>query len=134
MGRHPVAVVSVVNLALKTGRETYRWHTGLIDTLELRRRMGTHVGTLGGGLAGAAAGSAAGTVLAPGFGTVIGAFCGGMVGENLGGKAGRAAIVQVESTWTPPSSTPPSSTPPSTPSGEPTTTGSSPTDNPRRTL
>ena len=98
--RHPVAVVTVVNLCLKTGRETYRWHSGLIDTVEYRRRLGTHMGTMSGGLAGAAAGSAAGTAFAPGLGTIIGAFCGGMVGESLGGKAGRAVVEHAEATWT----------------------------------
>ncbi len=101
LGRHPVAVVTVVNLALKTSRDTYRWHTGLIDTLELRRRLGSHFGTMGGGLAGAAAGSAAGTAFAPGLGTVLGAFAGGVIGESLGNKAGRAAIEQAEVLWTP---------------------------------
>ena len=121
LGRHPVAVVSVVNLALKSGRETYRWHAGMIDTLELRRRLGTHVGTMSGGLAGAAAGSAAGTVVAPGLGTILGAFAGGLVGETLGGKAGRATVEKAESAWTPP----PPTEPPE---------GSSPSDTARRTL
>ena len=107
LGRHPVAVVSVVNLALKSGRETYRWHTGLIDTIEFRRRVGSHVGTMGGGLAGAAAGSAAGTAVAPGLGTILGAFAGGVVGETLGAKAGRKAVEQAQSAMTPPPPTEP---------------------------
>ena len=122
LGRHPVAVVTVVNLALKTGRETYRWHNGLIDTLELRRRLGMHVGTMGGGLAGAAAGSAAGTAVAPGLGTILGAFAGGVIGETLGGKAGLAVIEQTEGSSR---GAPPPHDPPSSPT---------PTDHPRRTL
>ena len=121
LGRHPVAVVSVVNLALKTGRETYRWRSGLIDSIELRRRLGVHVGTMGGGMAGAAAGSAAGTAVAPGLGTILGAMAGGMIGENLGGKAGQVAIEQAERKWTPP----PPTEPPS---------GSDPSDTTHRTL
>lgn len=98
LGRHPVVVVTTVNLALKAGRETYRWRSGIIDAPELRRRLGGHVGTMGGSLAGAAAGSAAGTAFAPGLGTVLGAFCGGLIGENLGGRAGRTVVEKVEGT------------------------------------
>ncbi len=96
LARHPVAVVSVVSLVLKGGRETYRWRVGLIDGSEFRVRLGTHFGSTGGGMAGAAAGSAAGTMIAPGLGTMVGAFAGGMAGEMLGGKAGRAALENAE--------------------------------------
>ena len=96
LARHPIPVAHAVNLALKTGRDAHRWHTGLIDVIELRRRLGSHVGTMGGGLAGAAAGAA---LFNPGVAAIVGAFAGSMVGESLGHKAGRAVVEQAEDMW-----------------------------------
>lgn len=94
--RHPVAFVSTLALGFKLGRDGWRYQKGEIDSTELRRRVGGHLGTVGGGVAGAAAGAAAGTSVMPGLGTLVGAFAGGMIGETIGGKLGRTAVENAE--------------------------------------
>lgn len=98
LGRHPVAVVSSLALAVRIGRDGYRARSGEIDGAEFRARAGGHVGGLSGGLAGAAMGATAGSVV-PGVGTIIGAFAGGLLGESYGGKLGRQGVERAEARW-----------------------------------
>lgn len=96
LSRHPIIVVTTVDMGIKLGRDGLAYRKGKIAVTELRSRVGGHFGNLGGGMAGAAAGAAAGSVLLPGIGMLLGGFAGGMVGSELGGRAGRAAVQQAE--------------------------------------
>ena len=96
LSRHPVLVVTTVDMSIKLGRDGWAYRKGRIAVSELRRRVGGHFGNLGGGMAGAAAGAAAGSIVLPGLGMFLGGFAGGMVGGQLGGRAGRAAVQKAE--------------------------------------
>lgn len=96
LSRHPVLVVTTVDMGIKLGRDGWAYRKGKIAVSELRRRVGGHFGNLGGGMAGAAAGAAAGSIVLPGLGMFLGGFAGGMVGGELGGRAGRAMVHEAE--------------------------------------
>ena len=96
LSRHPILVVTAVDMGVKLGRDSWAYRKGEIAVSELRRRFGGHFGNLGGGMVGAAAGAAAGSVMLPGLGMLLGGFAGGIVGGELGGRAGRFAVQEAE--------------------------------------
>jgi phage tail tape-measure protein len=97
LARHPIAVVSVVSLGYRMGKDALKVRAGEIDDKEWRARAGSHLGSLTGGIAGAAAGAIA-LSMVPGIGPLLGGFAGGLAGEFGGSKVGRAAIETIEDT------------------------------------